>query len=141
MSGTEDRIRMFNPERGGDSDEAMVAGAKRCIEDFGRAFNAGDPAAMDRCLSFPHVLLVGSELMVWEKSGQTPADFFDALRRQGWSRTDWRDPEPLLVSQDKVHFRVKYTREREDGSAISGHENIWIVTRKNNRWGIAFRSY
>ena len=136
-----DKIRMFNPERDSGPDEAVVAGALECLDGFGREFNAANPAGMDRYLHFPHYLLVGNEFIGWKARGQMPADFFDALRKQGWKRTVMWCREPLLVSPDKVHFRVKYTREREDGSAISEHENIWIVTRKDDRWGIAFRSY
>jgi hypothetical protein len=63
------------------------------------------------------------------------------LKEQGWKRTVYRDREVLLVSPDKVHFRIRYTRERADGTVITEYENIWILIYKNNRWGIELRSY
>jgi hypothetical protein len=40
-----------------------------------------------------------------------------------------------------VHLVVAYTRNRQDGSVISGHESLWIVTLESERWAIKQRSY
>jgi hypothetical protein len=137
----EDYIKVFNPEQSSQPIEDLVDGALKCLDHFGDQFNAGNPEGMDDCLHFPHYLLSGNELIVWKSRGQLPVRFFDDLKEQGWKRTVYRDREVLLVSPDKVHFRIKYTREREDGTVITEHENIWILIYKNNRWGIVLRSY
>jgi hypothetical protein len=36
---------------------------------------------------------------------------------------------------------LSFTRNRRDGSVILSHENLWIVVRKNGKWGIQLRSY
>jgi hypothetical protein len=34
-----------------------------------------------------------------------------------------------------------YSRNRADGSIITQHRNLWIVTWQDGRWGIKQRSY
>ena len=96
---------------------------------------------MDSTLHFPHVMLSGAERLVWPNAGQHPADFFEKLKASGWQSTQYETQEPVLVSHDKVHFVVTYTRRAADGSVLSRHKNLWIVTRINGQWGIALRSY
>jgi hypothetical protein len=137
----EDYVRIFNPEKSNEPNECFVEGAIKCLDNFGDQFNAENLEGMDDFLHFPHYLLSGNELIEWKTRGQLPASFFDDLHEQGWKRTVYRCREVILVSPDKVHFRMKYTRERDEGTIITEHENIWILIYKNNKWGIVFRSY
>jgi hypothetical protein len=41
----------------------------------------------------------------------------------------------------KGHLFVEYSRNRADGSIITLHQNLWIVTYDGGRWGIKQRSY
>ena len=43
-----------------------VAAASDCLDRFTAAFNARDVDGMDRELHFPHVMLSGAEVLVWE---------------------------------------------------------------------------
>jgi hypothetical protein len=136
-----DYVKIFKPESSAESDKSLIAGATKCLDDFGAQFNAGNPAGMDDFLHFPHYLLSGSELIEWQSRGQLPETFFSDLKRQEWARTVTQSREVVLVSTDKVHFKVTYTREKEDGTVISAHENVWIVIKRAGRWGIVLRSY
>ena len=118
-----------------------IAGAEACLDEFTASFNRQDPAGMDRHLHFPHLILSGPKVTVWESPGQLPADFFEKLTAAGWTHSTYEAREPVLVTSDKVHFRVRYSRRASDGAALSTHENLWIVTRIDGRWGIAVRSY
>ena len=121
--------------------EAVAHAAGACVDAFIAAFNARDAERMDALLHFPHVLFAADELHVWERPGQLPPDFFEKLAACGWERTESVYKTPLAVSTDKVHFLVRYARRRADGSVLTEHENLWIVTRVDGRWGIALRSY
>lgn len=136
-----DYTAFFKPAASGESSAELIAGAETCLEGFTACFNARDRAGMDMHLHFPHVMFSGAELLVWERSGQLPGDFFDKLTDTGWAKTIYEEKQPVLVSPDKVHFRVRYTRRALDGSVLTEHENIWFVTRIGGRWGIALRSY
>lgn len=126
-----------------EADEAvMIAEAARCIERFTERFNARDLAGMDSFLHFPHVILSGEQLVIWEEPGKLPTSFFDDLASAtGWARTSYKRKDAVLVNPRKVHLVVEYTRDRVDGSIASNHCNLWIVTLENGRWGIKQRSY
>ena len=119
----------------------VIGPASACLDRFTARFNACDLAGMDAELHFPHVLVSGADVVIWDAPGQHPDDFFDRLRASGWRETRYETKEPVLASEDKVHFVVSYTRRGEGGEVLSTHRNLWIVTRKSGRWGIALRSY
>lgn len=119
----------------------VIGPASACLDRFTAHFNACDLVGMDAELHFPHVLVSGADVVIWDAPGQHPGDFFDRLRASGWRETRYETKEPVLASEDKVHFVVSYTRRGAGGEVLSTHRNLWIVTRKSGRWGIALRSY
>ncbi|MBR1160076.1 hypothetical protein [Bradyrhizobium elkanii] len=134
--------KLFQPGPDNADDAATIAAAIQCIDEFTDRFNARDLAGMDALLQFPHVILSGGQLVIWEGPGQLPPSFFDDLARTtGWAKSTYQRKEPVLVSPRKVHLLVEYSRDRADGSIITRHRNLWIVTSENRRWGIKQRSY
>ena len=136
-----DYTAFFKPRASGEPVAELIAGAEACLEGFTACFNARDRAGMDMHLHFPHVMFSGAERLVWEEPGQLPENFFDKLTETGWAKSVYEEKQVVLVSPDKVHFRVRYTRRAADGGVLTEHENIWFVTRIGGRWGIALRSY
>jgi hypothetical protein len=137
-----DADKLFQPCSDEADDAAMIAEAISCIDRFTNRFNARDLAGMDALLHFPHVILSGEQLVIWDEAGQLPASFFDDLvRTTGWAKSTYQRKDAVLVSPRKVHLLVEYTRDRADGSVISRHINLWIVTSGHGRWGIKQRSY
>lgn len=134
---------VFNPPHDQAVDEAaMIVAAIDCVSAFSACFNARDLAGMDAHLHFPHIILSGEQLVVWDKPGQLPARFFDDLEAAtGWHQSIYQRKQAVLVSPRKVHLVVDYTRNRRDGSVISAHQNLWVVTQDDGRWGIKLRSY
>ena len=41
---------------------------------------------------------------------------------------------------EKVHFRVRFTRYRDDGGALGWYRSLYIVTLIDGRWAIQGRS-
>lgn len=130
---------MSQPDSAGEA--SAVRAAESCLDEFTACFNARDAQGMDRHLHFPHVMLSGPQVTVWRHAGQLAGDFFEKLAASGWARSTYEAREPILATPDKVHFLVRYSRRSADGAALSVHENVWIVTRVDGRWGIAVRSY
>jgi hypothetical protein len=118
-----------------------IAAAIAAVRAFRERFNAQDPTGMDGWLHFPHLVLSGGRLVVWQAPGRITAVDFEQLAAAGWNRSEFRSIDPVLVSTGKVHLLVDYTRNRLDGSLISAHRNLWIVTLEADRWGIKVRSY
>jgi hypothetical protein len=133
---------MFDPGTDDADLGAMVKAAVATAEAFTERFNARDLAGMDALLHFPHVILSGENLILWNQPGQMPPGFFDDLARTtGWARTHYVELRVVLLSRRKVHLLVDYTRNRHDRSVISRHRNLWVVTEEAGRWGIKQRSY
>lgn len=115
--------------------------ALACLAAFTERFNARDGAGMDAHLHFPHVILAGERLIVWKAPGQLPAGYFDDLAAEGWARSIYHETRVVLAGADKVHVLVDYSRDGENGEVLSRHQNLWIVTFEDGRWGIKARSY
>lgn len=127
---------------GHDTDvTALVQAANDVLDRFTRAFNACDIKGMDAELHFPHIMYSADQLLVWQSAGSHPENFFENLKTTGWTETKYEDKKPVLVSKDKVHFVVSYTRRDKSGGVLSTHTNLWVVTRVATKWGIALRSY
>lgn len=118
-----------------------VAAAIACIEAFTERFNARDPAGMDATLHFPHLILADEKLLIWKAPGQVSAAYFDELAASGWAHSTYHAQQVVLASSRKVHLLVDYSRDRTDGTQISRHQNLWIVTLEDGRWGLKQRSY
>ena len=58
----------------------------------------------------------------------------------GWDRSAWDHVEVIDAGSDKVHFRVRFTRYRADGTAIGSYRSLYIVTLQDGRWAIQGRS-
>ena len=69
-------INFVSASPSGSADPSVVAQASTCLDRFTAAFNACNLAAMDAELNFPHIMLSGSERLVWERPGQHPSDVF-----------------------------------------------------------------
>ncbi len=133
---------LFQPSPDAFTEADMIAQALACVEAFTERFNARDMAGMDALLHFPHIILSGEQLVLWDGPGKLPASFFEDLEREsGWAFTRYVRKNAVLTSPRKVHLVVDYTRNRKDGSPISTHSNLWVVTFENSRWGIKQRSY
>jgi hypothetical protein len=80
---------LFIPTPDGAADNAaMVQQALACIGAFTESFNARDLAGMDASLHFPHIILSGEKLVVWDTPGNLTPDFFkDLTYETGWDRT------------------------------------------------------
>lgn len=118
------------------------AKARAVLDGFMEAFNAEDADAMrGRWFHFPHVRFHSGQVSVMDR----PEDLFLFVwTREGqardWHHTAWDYVEAIDVGDDKVHFRVQFTRFRADGSAIGSYRSLYIVTFKEGRWGIQARS-
>ncbi len=136
-----DFFKFVNPSCSEQFEAELVEAASDCLDRFTSFFNACDPSGMDSELHFPHFMLSGAECVVWAAPGQHPDDFFEKLRASGWDQTRYEAKDTILVSQNKVHFVVTYTRRNQAGDVLSTHKNLWIVTRISGKWGITLRSY
>jgi hypothetical protein len=124
----------------GAAPSAAAVEALAVLDAYLAAFNALNPAALDRTFHFPHFRLLGDRLTTEERAGiQTVATMRELLGAE-WHRTDWIERRVVQSSADKVHVAATFTRSRSDGSVIGTFESLYVVTREQGRWGVKLRS-
>jgi len=121
------------------------AEALRVLDDFVVAFNNQDFVAMAAVCHYPHVRIGGGSVSVWETAEEftapeTRGGLGRFLEATGWHRSAWDSREVLQSSADKVHIVARFTRYREDDSVIGTYDSLWIVTKRDGRWGVSARS-
>jgi len=136
-----DYISVFKDGKTNHDQEEMINGVMNCMDKFAKCFEHEDIEGMDECCHFPHYLISGNEIICWKGQGQLTSKFFEDLKKQGFDKTIVDYIEVILVCENKVHLKYGYSRVAVDGSIMSKHDNIWILTYKNNKWGIQVRSY
>ncbi len=136
-----DYISIFKGGKINQDQEEMINGVMNCMDKFAICFENEDIAGMDECCHFPHYLISGNEVICWREKGQITKKFFQDLKSQGFAKTivDYR--EVILVCENKVHLKYGYSRVAIDGTIMSRHNNVWILTYLDKKWGIQFRSY
>jgi hypothetical protein len=91
--------------------------ARKAIESFFTAFNNRDGDALQKTMHFPHVRINGQGRM------SMIMDEYD-----------------VHESDVKVHFKIEFSRYKDEGAMYAVHESLWVVTRRDDQWGILARS-
>ena len=125
-------------------DEAAVEQrAMKVLDAFMNGFNARDAEAHAATLQYPHYRLARGTMSFWETEAaavQQMAQTFGALPDTGWDRSVWVERRIVTLSATKVHVATRFKRLRADGSEIGTYESLYIVVKKDGRWGVKLRS-
>jgi hypothetical protein len=120
--------------------EAAIAAATQCLDDFMAAFNAHDLVAWEKTFNFPSVRLASNTLVLIDKPGWHPPDTFTRGALKEWHHSAWERREVIHAGREKVHFDTRFVRYRADGSVIGHFDSIYVVTSENGHWGVKLRS-
>lgn len=120
--------------------DAIIREALAPLDAFMAALNAGDEAGVNAAFHFPHVRIAGGTVTVFPDPGDYRLEGFLARAGDGWAESRWNRRRPVHVAADKVHFDVRFSRHRADGSLIAAFDSLWVVPRIGGRWGIQARS-
>jgi hypothetical protein len=118
--------------------------AAKAIETFFEAFNAHDGEAHLNIHHFPHIRIndQGQVRIVQNPSEYRPLDLVleHLTKSEGWHRSTLDSVEVIHASPLKVHFNIQFSRYKADGARYAVHKSLWVVTKKENHWGILARS-
>lgn len=119
--------------------------ALRLLDEFLAHFNAQDYKGVAESFHYPHVRIARGEVFIWNSpeeylAARTPEDIARHIKGTGWHHTKWDTRKVIQSGANKIHIAVQFTRYREDGSVIGTYDSLYIVTRKDGRWGIQARS-
>lgn len=105
------------------------------------ALNRTDTDGVRAAFQFPHVLFSQGRVFHYPTADSFSLDDFkNRVSADGWVRSSIDSHAVVLSGPDKVHFDIRFTRWRADGSAIGVHHSLYIVTRIDGRWGLQARS-
>ena len=117
------------------------AEARAALDEYFRSWNAADNDAIARISNFPRVSVGGNGQIVVRETPEEIATDFDLLRAaQGWDHSSLDLVDAVHVSEDKVHFRIVFSRRHADGSPYSTAPALYVVTKQNNHWGLQLQS-
>lgn len=116
----------------------ILTGARAAVLGYMEAFNTGDEEQSDRHLNFPHLFMVGGRI---SESSDTAAPNFDQMRdSQNWHVSTFDTLEASIVTPNKVHFEIAFSRWHPDGTRYWTVPALWIVTKDGDHWGTQLRS-
>lgn len=117
-----------------------VSEARGVIEDFFAAFNARNGEGTRAALNYPHVRIASGRVAIAHGASEFAIPFDALAAAEGWHHSTLDRAEVVHEGPDKVHFDVRFSRYREDGTRYATHTALWIVTRQGGRWGLQARS-
>ena len=118
------------------------AKARAVIDELFRAFNDRDSDGYYATFHYPQVSIGRSgSLSVSDAPPATPMNFDALTSREGWHHSVIDFTKLLGSAPDKVHFDVQFKRYKEDGTAYGVWRGIWIMTKKDGKWGVQARSF
>ena len=126
--------------RAQDADAQHVAEARAALDEYFRAWNAGDNDAVAAISNFPRLSLGENGQVVVRETSEAIATDFDALRQSGWDHSTLDLAEAVHVSGDKVHFRIVFSRYGADGTPYTTAPGLYVMTNQNGHWGLQLQS-
>jgi hypothetical protein len=119
---------------------SAVDEARQAMEGYFDAFNAQDREAMLRHLHFPFAWIINSRVRPVARASDFESPTKALIETEGWQRSAFDYIEPVQVWENKVHFKLAYSRYKADGTRYMTHEALWIVTKVEGRWGMCLMS-
>jgi len=123
----------------GMKESEREAEARKPIDDFFAALNARDIESGRKTLHYPHIQIAGNELSVLNEPESFQIDF-QSLANEGWTYSTLDSCTMRQNCDEKVHFEVQLSMHRANDSRYATYQALWIVTKKDDAWGIQCRS-
>jgi len=118
--------------------------AAKAIEAYFESWNGHDGEANRNALHFPHVRIndAGNVNIIQKEDEYVPLErvLSYLAENEGWDRSSLDTMEVIHASDVKVHFKIEFSRYKADGSKYAVHKSLWIVTKRDERWGVQARS-
>lgn len=123
----------------GMKESEIEAAARRPIDDFFAALNARDIEGSRKALHYPHVQITGNEVTILDDPESFQIDF-QSLAADGWTYSTLDSCAMRQSCNEKVHFEIQMSMHQANDSPSATLQALWIVTLREDRWGIQCRS-
>ena len=115
--------------------------AREAVHRFIEAWNTRSPAAFAATLQYPHVRPTADfdGRLFADAAAYSATVDFDQVLATGWRRSRLDSATVVHAGESQAHVAGRYTRLREDGSAIWSNQITYVVTEKDGSTGIQAR--
>jgi hypothetical protein len=120
--------------------EEILSEARAAVVGYMKAFNSSDADGTAVYLNYPHLFLVQGNVAEAKSPDDAKPNFDQMQESQNWafSTFDWL--EPSVITANKVHWEVVFSRWHPDGMRYWTVPALWVTTKVDGHWGIQFRS-
>ena len=66
--------------------------------------------------------------------------YFETLSNTEWHKSVWLHRKIITLSENKVHVDTRFRRVRKDGTEITTASSLYVLIKKDGRWGVKLRS-
>ena len=123
----------------GMKESEIESEARKPIDDFITALNAKDIESGRKTLHYPHIQIAGNEVSILNEPESFQIDF-QALAAEGWSYSTLDSCAMRQSCNEKAHFEIQMSMHLANNARYATFQALWIVTRKEGKWGIQCRS-
>lgn len=128
--------------------QAPLTDGCKLLDAFLVAFNEADPVAFAAANHYPHIRVTGPKVVIWnspeEYARDNPKESMIAkdtdTKFKGWKTSKWDWRRLVQYSDTTMHFTVAFSRLDGQGKTLATFESLYVLTRKNETWGIQARS-
>ena len=102
-----------------------------------------DSVAHVTTLHFPHFRLARGSMRIRETEEEAIAlqqNYFKTLRDTEYHKSIWVHRKIINMSENKVHVDTQFRRVRKDGTEITTASSLYVLIKKDGRWGVKMRS-
>lgn len=118
----------------------IVAEARTAVVGYMEAFNNSDADGTAGYLNYPHLFLVAGNVAKAKSSDDAKPDFNKMRESENWGFSTFDSLEPSVVTANKVHWEIVFSRWHPDGTRYWTVPALWVTTKVDGHWGIQFRS-
>lgn len=123
----------------GMKESEIEAEARKPIDDFIAALNAKDIEGGRKTLHYPHIQIAGNEVSILNEPESFQIDY-QALITDGWSYSTLDSCSMRQRCNEKAHFEIQMSMHLANNARYATFQALWIVIRKEGKWGIQCRS-
>jgi hypothetical protein len=120
--------------------EDILNGARTAVVGYMEAFNGGNAIGTASYLNYPHLFLVGGNVAEAKSPDDAKPNFDQMRESENWGFSTFDSLESSVVTANKVHWEVVFSRWHPDGTRYWTVPALWVTTKVDGHWGIQFRS-
>jgi len=123
-----------------ENQQEILAGARASVVGYMKAFNGSDAEGTAGYLNYPHLFLIQGNVAEAKTPDEAKPNFDQMRKAQNWAFSTFDSLEPSIVTENKVHWEVVFSRWHPDGTRYLTIPALWVTTKVDGHWGFQLRS-